>query len=178
MSTRSLICYQDNEGTTGSYVHFDGYLEGNGAYLLETYPNGTATKTIIEYVEMGARSAIDSEEPYKDNTYYPVKCGNTLEELTEIAWNANAEFVYVYELGTNRWKVYIPNFKLKPYRYEGMEKYDLADDYAELTKPQEEEETTTEPAMADTPQTEQDIVANLARLLGGTTGGKVTIIKA
>ena len=49
MSTRSYICAKQPDGTyKGVYCHYDGYLEYNGAMLLDFYPTKEDADKILQ----------------------------------------------------------------------------------------------------------------------------------
>jgi len=59
MATRSFIGIQNKNGSvTGVYCHFDGYLDGVGAILKESY---TDVEKIQQLVNLGALSSLGRE---------------------------------------------------------------------------------------------------------------------
>ena len=60
MATRSRIAVETKEGGVRSvYCHFDGYPDGVGANLLQKFPDGTDSKEVEEYIDLGDRSTTE-----------------------------------------------------------------------------------------------------------------------
>mgnify|MGYP006278995737 FL=1 len=59
MATRSAIGFLEYDGSvTGIYCHWDGYLEGVGATLVQYYND---TEKVLDLIEMGDVSSLDKE---------------------------------------------------------------------------------------------------------------------
>jgi hypothetical protein len=59
MATRSFIGIQNGNGSvTGVYCHFDGYLDGVGSILKESYTDPTKIRRLVE---LGALSSLGRE---------------------------------------------------------------------------------------------------------------------
>lgn len=97
MGTRSMVgVMRDNGQCRAVYVHWDGYLDGVGAWLQE-YKNQAAVEELISH---GDRSSLDGPY-YKDRGEDGVDPTdyNTFEELFEAANGCGAEYYYVFKDG-------------------------------------------------------------------------------
>lgn len=65
MSTRSTIWIKNDNEYRGIYVHFDGYIKGNGKILLEHY---NSVDKINSLIELGNVSALG--ETINDTIFY------------------------------------------------------------------------------------------------------------
>lgn len=121
MSTRCRIAIKEPNGTYRSiYCHHDGYPEGVGE-ILETYY--TDVNKIEKLMDLGDISSLgaslefkDPDTMFKDPRAYALDDGttdynrwrnegteaavsDTLEDLTSLAEDSAAEFLYVFEDG-------------------------------------------------------------------------------
>lgn len=120
MGTRSLVGVMQGNKCRAVYVHWDGYLEGVGAWLQEY----TTQPEVEELISHGDRSSLedgyykDRGEDGVDPTEYA-----TFEEFKEAADGCGAEYYYVFKDGVwycgdcyGRWGSDTPiSGKLVPY---------------------------------------------------------------
>lgn len=113
MSTRCLIAIEEQDGKCRSiYCHHDGYPEGVGACLEESY---TTREGIEALLALGDLSSLG--ETLKDCYAYHRDGGEKLQkprewanrkEIAEKAWHyADAEYVYLFVDGVwlvSRWR--------------------------------------------------------------------------
>lgn len=103
MSTRSYVGYVNDDFSGNiSYVHFDGYLDGVGADLLEEYNTWEDAQRLGN---KGAMSTLE-KEPYGDEDPIPF---SNLQELIHICKKSDCEYVYLYDHQLDTWvcsKVY------------------------------------------------------------------------
>lgn len=96
MGTRSLVGVMVGSKCRAVYVHWDGYLEGVGAWLQEY----TTQPEVEELISHGDRSSLedgyykDRGEDGVDPTEYA-----TFEEFKEAADGCGAEYYYVFKDG-------------------------------------------------------------------------------
>lgn len=128
MSTRSNISLELPNGRYKTvYCHFDGYLEHNGAILLEHYNTREKVEKLLSYgnisalapkvePEKGMPHSFEYSERQKDVcTFYGRDRGDekqeakdlTLHDLKQADW---IDFFYIFTLN-NEWKYYDYNFE-------------------------------------------------------------------
>ena len=126
MGTRSMVGVMVGDKCRAIYVHFDGYLSGNGAEL-QSY---TTQAEVLELIAGGDRSSLtggfykDRGEKGVDPTEY-----ETFEEFYEAVNGCWGEYYYVFKDGV--W--YCGD------TYEGTKISKKLVPYAEAVKLQEEE---------------------------------------
>jgi hypothetical protein len=120
MGTRSLVGVMNGDVCRAVYVHWDGYLEGVGAWLQDY----KTQKEVQELIKHGDRSSL-TEGYYKDRGETGVMPTNynSFEEFLEAADGCGAEYYYVFRDGVwycgdcyGRWSSATPiSGKLVPY---------------------------------------------------------------
>ena len=97
MGTRSVIAKTNCDGTiTGSYCHYDGYINHNGKILLESYSNDTKANKLIENggisslrKRIGTKHSFNNP-PEGETTFYHRDRGEPLKVFT---WKNHKEMM-------------------------------------------------------------------------------------
>ena len=123
MSTRSIIAMKTKENTIkGIYCHFDGYLEHNGKYLINSYNN---YEKVLELINLGDISSLN--ESIENSIFYgrdrEEKNTNCFEvsfkEFNKMCQNnwCGVEYIYFFtpnRKGEYRWLYKQNTYKTKP----------------------------------------------------------------
>ena len=88
MATRSAIAINQGEEINACYCHWDGYLEGVGATLLNHYTQAQTTLELIQGGDIsslgptiGSKHDFDQAAPDSETTYYGRDRGETNVEV-------------------------------------------------------------------------------------------------
>lgn len=105
MGTSAYIARKTEQGNyVAAYVHYDGYLDGVGATLLENYNNDDTVKALLEYSYLSTlRNTLDElgtgkydhvTKEHSDKTAY-----SSTDELLEAIVENCINYLYVWENG-------------------------------------------------------------------------------
>lgn len=99
MGTRAMIGIVNESGTiTASYCHYDGYLDGVGKTLIESYNNG---EKAIQVARGGYLSSLgadyDESKGFAANTDVPELYNNALDYAECAEDDCGAEYIYLWD---------------------------------------------------------------------------------
>ena len=109
MGTRSMIIIEEEGHYCGVYCHWDGYLEHNGAILLDHYRDAQQVEALIGGGDLSSlakdlpncatfKSRGDQWENIK-----PAEC-TSLIDMMKVAEGCGCEFVYVFNRKVAQWR--------------------------------------------------------------------------
>lgn len=122
MSTRSVIAFEQTDGkVTAVYCHWDGYPEGVGRTLLESFVNVEEIARLVSLgslSSLGARIDPDPDQPHSFNAPQPGVCvfygrdrGTEGVEPQELASRRQVvgswfgiDYYYLYSATESRWQ--------------------------------------------------------------------------
>ena len=120
MATRSFIARTTKSGYEGVYCHWDGYLEGVGAGLLEYYTDPDKLALLLSYgdisslgMEVGGKHDF-GDRSGAETTFYGRDRGETgshikarrfrkIHRLLKRAAGMGCEYVYLFDSSVGRW---------------------------------------------------------------------------
>ena len=106
MSTRSQVCIFviDENGylqkIITSYIHHDGYLEGVGVELIDTYNTAEKARNLVK---LGYQTSIGEPNNAEDEEEV------TWDEFPSFIYTSNAEYVYCWLSNKEKWYIFKPN---------------------------------------------------------------------
>lgn len=105
MATRSFISVMTDDGIKAVYCHWDGYPEHNGKILNENYTKEDTLK-LMEFGQISALAETTDACVFyhrdRGEELSPAESLNNIQELVEVANDAGAEFIYLFD---NEWLV-------------------------------------------------------------------------
>jgi hypothetical protein len=100
MATRSFIALKESDSSyTSVYCHWDGYPEGVGQTLKESYSNIEDVKTLLKGGDMSSLGKTINETVYytqKGEDLHITK-SNSLNELIKNAYDVYVDYLYVFD---------------------------------------------------------------------------------
>ena len=103
MSTRSLIGIKNNLGITFVYCHHDGYLEGVGTTLVESYTTEDKINALLEHGDMSSLDdTIEKCDFYHEDGSEACTipdCEGIRDKYYESGQNSWADYIYLFEDG-------------------------------------------------------------------------------
>lgn len=106
MGTRCGVFYQrDNNSFRGTYVSYDGYLDGVGETLLKHYPTKDKIAQLIEAsahysgIDSNVEQSLDGEAPEPHGEDFAWLTQFTLESVIDEAKTPDWEYLYVLKDG-------------------------------------------------------------------------------
>ena len=99
MSTRATIAVRRTDRTYAAvYLHYDGYPEHTGKFLMQSYPTQSAAEELVRAGDIRCLNRETGEAERFSDGDPPAKMP-TNDSLIDFARNCGARFVYVFDDG-------------------------------------------------------------------------------
>lgn len=102
MATRSLVVFKKGRKYFCTYCHFDGYFEGVGHTLAESFPTPEAARFLTQFQRVSFISS-GFVAPYISSLMESSTVVEGSHGLAESISRSHADYVYVYDSKAERW---------------------------------------------------------------------------